>query len=665
MEPTTSFQVPSFYGKNTAKFTENSEVDDQVVCESLLASAMNDTPDPDLLLNVSLNTSYSEDYSENMSNDQRGKNRKRKLIFESGNIKSVNANTNKGKKGKNKKIKLNSESEKDVLNVKSGSANILKSKGQKAKNSKNISGILDDKVLDLSCNTGLDNSAFITNDENVESEYNEGDLNVESGSATIIELNDQRGKNSNNLSGIFGHAVLDLSHNASFSEINSLENSVTVDCDNLDVSKSEISELIGNKKVKGKITIGQMVKNGRKNRDTAIEIAKKREIRPRNAKKEASYFEGGDNEILGDNDCDSEDEYVAENEEVADEDVDDDDDDDDADDDDDDADDDFEETTPKKKRGRGRPPGAKNKKSRKVDKPLYLACDDFENVPQEEVPQEKNDGTVNGESGCTSPPKKQPKTSRKRPRNPANWKRASAKRARDHGLPYLYKDKNNVVKEKEGRKIGKDCTCQNRCSQKLGPEAVQTIFKDFWALGNYDLQNCHLAKLIDRAPTLGQLRKGDDNTSRVKATNKYYINYQGERISVCKTAFLSSHGIPKSKVEELNKKRSEDTDTVIPDQRGRAGNHNQISEERKAVVYEHIESLPTRSSHYTRDKNPFKKYIDLPHKKSYEWFFYKYIEWSKEHYPNVKTVSKSYYKHIWDTCYNIDTRSPRIDVCDT
>ena len=119
MEPTTSFQVPSFYGKNTAKFTENSEVDDQVVCESLLASAMNDTPDPDLLLNVSLNTSYSEDYSENMSNDQKGKNRRRKLIFESGNddlnIKSVNANTNKGKKGKNKKIKLNSESEKVII----------------------------------------------------------------------------------------------------------------------------------------------------------------------------------------------------------------------------------------------------------------------------------------------------------------------------------------------------------------------------------------------------------------------------------------------------------------------------------------------------------------------------------------------------------------------
>ena len=146
--------------------------------------------------------------------------------------------------------------------------------------------------------------------------------------------------------------------------------------------------------------------------------------------------------------------------------------------------------------------------------------------------------------------------------------------------------------------------------------------------------------------------------------NTYYINYQGQWYKVCKTAFLSSHGLHKSRIETLNTKRTGDTDTVIPDQRGRSGHHNAISEERKSVVCEHIESLPTRSSHYTQDKNPFRKYIDLPDKKSFEWFYYKYVEWSKEHYPNVKIVIKSYYKHIWDTCYNIDTTSPRVDICD-
>ena len=86
---------------------------------------MNETPsaiDPELF-DISLNTSYSEGCSDNMTNDQKGKNRRRKLNFESANddlnIKSGNANTNKGKKGKNKKRKLNSESAKGDLNVKS------------------------------------------------------------------------------------------------------------------------------------------------------------------------------------------------------------------------------------------------------------------------------------------------------------------------------------------------------------------------------------------------------------------------------------------------------------------------------------------------------------------------------------------------------------------
>ena len=63
------------------------------------------------------------------------------------------------------------------------------------------------------------------------------------------------------------------------------------------------------------------------------------------------------------------------------------------------------------------------------------------------------------------------------------------------------------------------------------------------------------------------------------------------------------HGITESRIEWVNKKRTPDTDTLIPDQHGLAGHHNAISEERKQVVYEAIENFPTRSSHYTREKN--------------------------------------------------------------
>ena len=85
--------------------------------------------------------------------------------------------------------------------------------------------------------------------------------------------------------------------------------------------------------------------------------------------------------------------------------------------------------------------------------------------------------------------------------------------------------------------------------------------------------------------------------------SSYLVTYQGIIYKVCKVAFISMHGIRKSRIESINKKRTE-TDSVVPDQLGRSGNYNRISEERKKVVYEAIENLPTRSSHYTLERNP-------------------------------------------------------------
>ena len=59
--------------------------------------------------------------------------------------------------------------------------------------------------------------------------------------------------------------------------------------------------------------------------------------------------------------------------------------------------------------------------------------------------------------------------------------------------------------------------------------------------------------------------------------NTYKVTYQGKEYVVCKKAFMSMHGITESRIEWVNKKRTPDTDTVIPDQHGLAGNHNAIS----------------------------------------------------------------------------------------
>ena len=359
MEPTTSFEVPNFYGKRIANSSENSALNDIGECDSFIVNGLNQSTsviDPEVF-DLSLNASLSEGCSDNMTKGQKGKNRKRKLNFESA---------------------------KDDLNVQSTNTNIIELKGQKGENSKNLSFICDPEVLDLSLNTSfreissLDVSELNINGENVESEYNEIQENESICTAGISEL------------------IVNVA-----SENNEIY-------ENESICTPGISELNVNKKKKGKISIGQMVKNGRKDRDSTIETAKTRVTRHRNAKTEASYFEGDDNEFLGDSD--SEDEYLAEYDDL--EYVDD--------------EDDYEEQAPTRRPGR--PKGSKNRNSRKADFQLHhIAGDDFENESNDNVPEEIDDSTVNGQSGCTSPPKKSCKTSRKRPRDRANWKKLKLK----------------------------------------------------------------------------------------------------------------------------------------------------------------------------------------------------------------------------------------------
>ena len=234
----------------------------------------------------------------------------------------------------------------------------------------------------------------------------------------------------------------------------------------------------------------------------------------------------------------------------------------------------------KRKRGPGRPPGAKNKKSRtKKLQPAMVdgqLVDDNENRRHKDnVLTENHENIVNGESGCTSPAKraKSNKASRKRIRNPQEWVRAKNKRLRNSGQPYQSKDKHGNLQNRLGAlPIGPDCTCRDFCSKKIGRVGIQKVYDDFWALADYDLQNSDLIKKIKRKATRNQVDKGQFNPCRVKAVSSYWVSYQEMHYKVCLTAFTSMHGIRKGRVERVNKKRTE-TDSVVPDQRGRSGHH--------------------------------------------------------------------------------------------
>ena len=82
MEPTTSFEVPNFYGKRIAN---SSAVNDIGECDSFIVSGLNESTsviDPDVF-DLSLNASLSEGCSANITKGQKVKNKKRKLNVES------------------------------------------------------------------------------------------------------------------------------------------------------------------------------------------------------------------------------------------------------------------------------------------------------------------------------------------------------------------------------------------------------------------------------------------------------------------------------------------------------------------------------------------------------------------------------------------------------
>ena len=115
------------------------------------------------------------------------------------------------------------------------------------------------------------------------------------------------------------------------------------------------------------------------------------------------------------------------------------------------------------------------------------------------------------------------------------------------------------------RPVGPDCTCNRQCSKLIGKEGLQAIRDAHRAL-DYNMQTADLINKVKREPTKAQKRLGDANPSRVKFVNTYIVKYQLRTYIVCKGAFCSMHGITESRIESINNKRTEETDTVIPDQ---------------------------------------------------------------------------------------------------
>ena len=211
------------------------------------------------------------------------------------------------------------------------------------------------------------------------------------------------------------------------------------------------------------------------------------------------------------------------------------------------------------------------------------------------------------------------------------------------------------------KKIGPPCKCKNKCFEKVGEDGVKCIFDAFWEIGDYNAQNAYLASRMQiNKPKRKYTKKEVSDAIRYE----YTVKYNSDEFVLCRNAFYSIHGISAKRcLVQQKRMRSSPAGTPILDKRGKGPSANKITGDKLECVYEHIESLPTTTSHYTRARAPHRQYLESGGtvKDMYE----KYVFWMQNVHPEVEVVKQRFYEKIFTECYNIVFKLPRTDTCGT
>jgi len=211
----------------------------------------------------------------------------------------------------------------------------------------------------------------------------------------------------------------------------------------------------------------------------------------------------------------------------------------------------------------------------------------------------------------------------------------------------------------------------------------------------YDEQNIYLNRLLHRCETVrtsGHPRKSNPVTSSGKRIGRppaeeshfsfdYSLhNDKGFNVHVCQKAFCTVHGFGPKRLQVLRQKL--ENGKLELDGRGKHNNHPAVDDNLKDMIREHIKSVPSRQSHYSRKDNSKRVYLspDLSiarlHRNFLEKYDPEYIKLQEEyqkcviaHEPAPKLrkplVSEHLYHDIFVTEFNIHFGYPRTDTCST
>ena len=245
----------------------------------------------------------------------------------------------------------------------------------------------------------------------------------------------------------------------------------------------------------------------------------------------------------------------------------------------------------------------------------------------------------------------------KKRKDDSQWKRNLAKKKRNSGQEYVGLNTGRTV---AARQVGAPCGCPKGCFAKLGEDAVQRIFSEYWKMGDYNVQSAYIVSMVlskeVKVPSVGP-------GSRRKATLEYGVHVANERVIVCKKAFLSIHDLSEKRVLNVLKKVG-DTGVSPVDRRGTHGHpHNKKPDEVQQLAHDHIKSLPLCSSHYSRAKSRNRMYLPLNFTQRHCYSLFQL--WCEEKgVEEEQVMSFDAYKRQF-TSFNIGTSPPKVDTCST
>lgn len=190
--------------------------------------------------------------------------------------------------------------------------------------------------------------------------------------------------------------------------------------------------------------------------------------------------------------------------------------------------------------------------------------------------------------------------------------------------------------------------------KKLSKEEQQQIFEDFYKIETKDQQDSHLQGLMEIKPIeRSRPRAGTvkENTKGKKHSIKYNFSTNGKKIHVCKKAILVLYSISNKRLRRISTLLA--VGKSPKDMRGTNLKTHAIPGETCQNIKDHIESFPTKMSHYTGQPITYLS-ADLTIKTMYKLFINKY--------PNCK-VKYSFYYTYYKENFNYRFGRPQKDVC--